>query len=346
MKKIEVQTDNHISNILVGERIANLKNYLPSHNKVVIVTDANIMALYGNYLSNYPIIEIGLGESNKTIQTLDDIFSRLVELEADRSTFIVGVGGGIVCDVTGIAASLFMRGLKFGFVSTTLLSQVDASTGGKNGVNFQGFKNMIGVFNQPEFVICDIDMLKTLPENEFRSGFAEIIKAGAIKDSALFEYMEQNTQKALEMDTDVLEHLVYQSVKIKAEVVKADEREKGERRKLNFGHTFAHSIEKLHGGLHGEAVSIGMVLASKLSVQLGLLNKKDAERIKNLCSSMKLPVETGPDTKDLFGPMKRDKKREGNSIHMVLLSKIGDAQVKQVALNDLEKLVYDLHSHF
>ncbi len=343
MRIIEVHTDTKISRILTGERLKNLVNYLPE-TKVVIITDTNLSRYYkSQFPKNCEVIEIGLGEKHKTIDTLHFIFQKFVEFEVDRSSFIVGIGGGIVCDVTGFAASVFMRGLKFGFVSTTLLSQVDASVGGKNGVNFQGYKNMIGVFNQPEFVICDEELFSTLDEREFRAGFAEIVKAGAIKNAELFNYLENHTNHALKYDAEVLNKLVFESVQIKAAVVEADEKEKGERRKLNFGHTFAHAIEKQSGMLHGEAVSIGMVLASELSVKSGMLSPDEKDRIIQLLERLHLPVSTDIDLQTLYKAMKQDKKREGDSIHLVLLEKIGHAVIKKITYTQLESLIHDLH---
>jgi 3-dehydroquinate synthase len=343
MKTIEIRTDSRISRILVGEKLQNLAKYLPD-TKTVIITDTNVSRLYKKYLPPCPLIEIGLGEKNKTIDTLNYIFGSFVEHEVDRSSFVLGIGGGIVCDVAGFAASIFMRGLKFGFVSTTLLSQVDASVGGKNGVNFEGYKNMIGTFSQPEFVICDSEMLKTLEKRQFVAGFAEIAKAGAIKDESLFAYLENNYEKALKMDSDVINKLVYDSVLIKSAVVEADEKEKGERRKLNFGHTFAHSFEKLTGMLHGEAVSAGMVLASKLSQKLGLIREADYKRIKTLLENLGLPTAVSFDMSDVFNIMRQDKKREGDTIHLVLLERIGNAIIKKVSLKQLEEMINDLRS--
>jgi 3-dehydroquinate synthase len=343
MKTIEIRTDSRISRILVGEKLQNLARYLPD-TKTVIITDTNVSRLYKKYFPHCQVIEIGLGEKSKTIDTLNYIFGRFVEYETDRSSFILGIGGGIVCDVAGFAASIFMRGLKFGFVSTTLLSQVDASVGGKNGVNFKGYKNMIGTFSQPEFVICDSEMLKTLEKRQFVAGFAEIVKAGAIKDENFFAYLENNYEKALNMDSDVINKLIYDSVLIKSAVVEADEKEKGERRKLNFGHTFAHSFEKLTGMLHGEAVSAGMVLASRLSQKLGLIREADYKRIRTLLENLGLPTDVSFNMSEIFNIMRQDKKREGNTIHLVLLKKIGNAITKKVSLKQLEEMINDLRS--
>lgn len=342
MQKLYIKTGTGESNIYLGETIENLKQYLPLDKKVVIITDEHILKFYSDQLKGYPIVQIGLGEKHKTLQTLEEIFDEFVRLEVDRSSFIVGIGGGIVCDVTGFAASSFMRGLPFGFVSTTLLSQVDASVGGKNGVNLKGYKNMIGVFAQPQFVICDVNMLKTLNEREFVSGFAEIIKAAAIRDKNLFEYLKNNSAKALNHDQEVLEKMIFESVRIKAQVVQNDEKEKGERRILNFGHTFAHSIEKNLGILHGEAVSIGMVLAAKASVKMGMLSKEEADEIEKLLKDYNLPTKLNLDKQSMYNALLKDKKREGDSINLVLLKELGDAQVQKVSVNYMEEIVNDL----
>jgi 3-dehydroquinate synthase len=336
MKTITIHTDSKNSKILIGERLSNLPNYIPP-GKTIIITDENINRIYGKDFPKVPVISIGLGETHKTMKTLDAIFDKLVEFEADRSTFIVAVGGGIVCDVTGFAASIYMRGLRYGFVSTTLLSQVDASVGGKNGVNFGGYKNMIGVFNQPEFVLVDTAMLNTMEDKEYRSGFAEIVKAACIKSETLFEYLETHYQEALDKDPEVLQKIIYDAVMIKAGVVEQDEKEKGERKLLNFGHTFAHSIEHNTGMLHGEAVSLGMILAADLSVELGLLHNKGFARLQQLLQNLGLPVEMNINYTELVAAMKKDKKRHGNDLNMIFLDKIGNAVIKTLSINQLEK---------
>lgn len=342
MRTIHIKTETGESSIYLGEKLENLATYLPQGKKVVILTDENILRHYSRQLQGYAVIQMGLGEKNKTMQTLEKIFEEFIRLEVDRSSFLVAIGGGIVCDVGGFAASSFMRGIKFGFVSTTLLSQVDASVGGKNGVNFQGYKNMIGVFAQPEFVICDVSMFKTLDSKEFISGFGEIIKAAAIRDNNLFGYLEANASKALGYDEEVLEKLIYESVRIKAQVVQNDEKEKGERRILNFGHTFAHSIEKNLGILHGEAVSIGMVLAAKASVKLGFLSGADADRLEKLLVAYKLPVKLNLDKTKVFDALLKDKKREGDFINLVLINGLGNAIIQKVSIKDMEDIVNDL----
>jgi 3-dehydroquinate synthase len=344
MKILEVKAESKPSKIVFGEKLKNLSAYIGGR-KVIILTDVNILKYYqSQFPSGVPVIQMGLGEKNKTLGTIDMIMGKLVEYEADRTSLLVGIGGGIVCDVAGFAASIYMRGIPFGFVSTTLLSQVDASVGGKNGVNYEGFKNMVGVFNQPEFVLCDSSMLSTLDKEEFRSGFAEIIKAGAIQNAELFSFCKDNAEAALANEEQVITQMVYEAVKIKARVVEADEKEKGERRLLNFGHTFAHALEKLTGMLHGKAVSIGMVLAAKVSNQLKMISRKEVDNIITLLEKYGLPTHSEIPVDQLFSVMKQDKKRVGDSIYLVLLESIGKAVSKKVSYSELQKIVDDLHS--
>jgi 3-dehydroquinate synthase len=341
MQKIEIQAKTGLSSIFLGESLDNLINYLPQ-SKVILITDTMVRSLYGKRFPNYPVIEIGVGESIKTLETLSFIYEELMKYEADRSTFIVGIGGGIVCDITGFAASTYMRGLSFGFVSTTLLSQVDASIGGKNGVNYKGFKNMIGVFAQPQFVLCDITMLQTLREREYNAGLAEIVKAALIKDKNFFLFIVGNYSRILQHDPEVVENMIFRSLKIKSDVVIADEKEKGERRKLNFGHTIGHAIEKLSGVIHGEAISLGIVAASMISFKKGLISQKEYDKIVRLLKNLQLPVEIKFDPKAIFEVLQKDKKRENETMHFVLLNGIGDAIVEKMPINELEGYINDL----
>ncbi len=338
MKKLLVRAASGSSQILVGESIDNLKQYMDERH-AVIITDRTVAGHYQKQFPKCPVILIDSGEQIKTLETVTTIFNQLVDLEADRSTLILGIGGGIVCDIAGFVASTYMRGTPFGFVSTTLLSQVDASVGGKNGVNFGGYKNMVGVFNQPAFVVCDMRLLKTLPFREIQCGFAEIIKHGAIADHRLLDFLENHRDAALDLESRIVEHLVYRSVEIKAGVVTRDEREKGERRKLNFGHTFGHAIEKLTGIPHGEAVGIGMVLAAALSVAKGLLSPADARRLERIIDSYGLPIRPPVDVQSMLAAMRKDKKREGERIHFVFLDALGSARVEEIEFEALHRLI-------
>jgi 3-dehydroquinate synthase len=213
--------------------------------------------------------------------------------------------------------------------------------GGKNGVNFQGYKNMVGVFSQPEFVMCDLNLLNTLPEKEILCGLAEIVKHAVIEGVDLFKYLEGHYQNALALDAGVIEKLVYDSVVIKSAIVNRDEKEKGERRKLNFGHTFGHAIEKTTGIPHGEAVSAGMVIASELSVKRGYLLAKIAERIKILLQKLKLPTSLQADRKTVLDALRKDKKRRGDHINFVLLEDIGKPFIDQISIKELESVIHD-----
>jgi 3-dehydroquinate synthase len=338
MKSIKIKSDTGDSVVMIGERLENLKAHLPVESPIII-TDTTVRDLWGAYFPQGPIITIGTGEKIKNFDTLDFIFDQLIALEVDRSSFIVGIGGGIVCDIAGFVASTYMRGLRFGFVSTTLLSQVDASVGGKNGVNFKGYKNIVGVFRQPDFVICDVNVLSTLPREELCCGFAEIIKHGAIADKNMFDYIEKHYSEALALDLSVIEKLVYDSVVIKSRIVNQDVREKGLRRQLNFGHTFGHAIEKTLRVRHGEAVSAGMVLASELSLKRGCLQDSHATRLYRLLEKYGLPVRLPYDENEVLAAIKMDKKRDGDHIKFVLLSEIGRAFVDDVPIQELVELV-------
>ena len=338
MKLVNIKNHPRDSVIMIGEKLDNLGKYIPVKTPVII-TDTNVRECWGKHFPQGDVITIGTGEKIKTFDTVRYVYERLLKLEADRSSFIVGIGGGIVCDIAGFVASTYMRGVRFGFVSSTLLSQVDASVGGKNGFNFGGYKNIVGIFNQPEFVICDLNLLKTVPQKEILSGFAEIIKHGAIADKNLFIYLEENRDRALALELPVIEKLVHDSVIIKSNIVNQDEKEKGERRKLNFGHTFGHAIEKITRVRHGEAVSAGMVLASELAVKKEALAQKDSKRIADLLDSYKLPVRLKFDGNEVLETVRMDKKREGDLIHFVLLSEIGNAYVEEIAIQELEALV-------
>jgi 3-dehydroquinate synthase len=342
MRTLDIKGVTSVSKILVGERLENLASYLPVQRPVVI-TDTMVGELYENKFPECDIIKIPIGEKIKNLDTVEHVYEKLLGLEADRSAFIVGIGGGIVCDIAGYVASTYMRGLRFGFVSSTLLAQVDASVGGKNGVNFHGYKNMIGTFNQPEFVICDMGLLRTLPKREVLCGLSEIAKHAFIGDAAMCDYLDRHFEKALRLDEEVTGRLVYDSVVIKSAIVNKDEREKGERKKLNFGHTFGHAIEKTTDAfLHGEAISVGMVVAAQLSVKKGMLLPADFRRIKGLLSSLDLPITLEADKKKMVDAIRKDKKRMGDDIDFVLLEGIGKAVLRKISVRELEEVVFDL----
>ena len=325
------------SEIFIGPLADILSGVLPE-GRVVVVSDSTIDRLYHSVLAQYDTVLIGLGESVKTMQTVEMIYRRFIELGVDRSTFVLAVGGGIVTDVAGFAASTYMRGVKFGFVSTTLLGQVDASVGGKNGVNFDGYKIMAGTFTQPQFVICDPALLRTLPEREFRAGLAEIVKAGLIADRELFGLFESHSLEEFRRDRALLGEAVMRAVKVKAHIVERDERESDERRKLNLGHTFAHAIEKCSRDfLHGEAVAIGTVMIARLSERLGTVTAEEAARVRSVFERMGLPVATGIEPPRLIAALKHDKKKEARSVAFVLMRGIGDCEIRPMTFDEIDR---------
>lgn len=325
------------SEIFIGPLADILSGVLPE-GRVVVVSDSTIDRLYHSVLAQYDTVLIGLGESVKTMQTVEMIYRRFIELGVDRSTFVLAVGGGIVTDVAGFAASTYMRGVKFGFVSTTLLGQVDASVGGKNGVNVDGYKNMAGTFTQPQFVICDPALLRTLPEREFRAGLAEIVKAGLIADRELFGLFESHSLEEFRRDRALLGEAVMRAVKVKAHIVERDERESDKRRKLNLGHTFAHAIEKCSRDfLHGEAVAIGTVMIARLSERLGTVTAEEAARVRSVFERMGLPVATGIELPRLIAALKHDKKKEARSVAFVLMRGIGDCEIRPMTFDEIDR---------
>lgn len=320
------------SDVYVGPAAEILPEVLPAA-RVVVVSDATIDRLYPGLLAPYEKVLIGRGESAKTLQTVEGIYRRFIELGVDRKSFILAVGGGIVTDVAGFAAATFMRGVGFGFVSTTLLGQIDASVGGKNGVNVDGYKNMAGTFTQPRFVICDPAMLRSLPDREFRTGLAEAVKAAIIADAALFARLEEARFEALRSDAALLAGVVSAAVGVKAAIVERDEREAGERRKLNLGHTLAHAIEKCSDRMnHGEAVAVGTALIADAAVRLGVLAPADRDRIRGVLARLGFDLTPPVPVARLLREVGKDKKSEDGVLHVVLPTGIGSCEVRPMTV--------------
>lgn len=265
------------------------------------------------------------GERHKTLASAERVIDALAGMRAGRDATVVALGGGVVGDIAGFAAATYMRGISFVQVPTTLLAQVDASIGGKTGVNHRDGKNLIGAFHQPRAVLIDTDVLDTLPDREFRAGLAEVIKHAVIADAEFFGWLEANVGALLDRDAAALAEAIGRSCEIKARVVAADEKEQGARALLNFGHTFGHAIEHALGygeWLHGEAVAAGMVMATALSG----LERRAAERLHRLLEAAGLPVSPPDDCRDrLRAAMDVDKKNRQGKLRFVLLRKIGDA---------------------
>jgi 3-dehydroquinate synthase len=334
LEKIIINTADQTSVVAIGEKWTNMTNYLPA-SKCVIITDFNILSLYGHQFPDLPVISVIPGEESKSLKTVEQITGQLLELGIDRSGFIIGIGGGVVCDLTGFVASVYMRGIEFGFISTSLLSQVDASVGGKNGVNSGQVKNVIGTFGQPGFVICDPEMLHTLHEEEFLSGLAEIIKMGAIMDPELLDYIESGKSGILKRDEKILNTIITRSVRLKASVVAEDERESGRRMILNFGHTYGHVLETVLSLKHGFAIASGMVLAAGISVDKGLLGISDYRRLCTLLNDFGLLGKHNMPADTLLKKIKGDKKKKGDDIGFVLIGPPGQATIQQIPVQKL-----------
>lgn len=326
------------SGIYVSGAAETLPGLLPA-GRVVVISDATVDRLHRGLLAPYERVLVGPGERNKNLRTVGRLYRRFMEMGVDRSTFVVGVGGGIVTDVAGFVASTYMRGVPFGFVPTTLLAQVDASVGGKNGVNVDGYKNMAGCFAQPRFVVCDPTLLRTLPDREFRAGLAEALKAGIIADGELFARIERTPFGLLRQDDDALSDIISAAIRVKTDIVRADERESGERRKLNLGHTLAHAIEKCSDRMnHGEAVAVGTALIASAAVKLGLLQRAECDRIVGALRALGFDLTPPADMKRLLAAVDKDKKRENDRLRIVLPVGIGDCEVRSMSTDEFAAL--------
>jgi 3-dehydroquinate synthase len=324
LEKILLKTPGSVSAIMIGARWEAVVKLLPPGG-VVIITDNNIQDIYGSRFPDFPVMVIKPGEESKQLKTIGLLTRELLRTGMDRSGFLLAIGGGVVCDITGFLASVYLRGIRCGYISTSLLSQVDASTGGKNGVNLGVVKNVIGTFLQPEFVICDTIMLHTLPADEYLSGLAELIKTGLIGDKTIIEILEKNYQGVMNRDMQLLADLVARSVKYKASVVSLDEKEGGPRRVLNFGHTFGHAIELHESVKHGFAVASGMQLSAGYSLAKGYLDRAQHDRIINLLNMYGLLVNYNIPAGTIRKLILNDKKKSGRNLHFVFLERIGKA---------------------
>lgn len=347
MKTIKVKTNSKNYDIKVGNDLLGSIpiSKLVSGKDVLLIIDNKIPELLINKFKKnlkkssakkISLIKIRAAEGNKNMSYIMKIYDYLIKNNYSRDCIVFGFGGGITCDITGFIASTFLRGVDFVLIPSTLLSQVDASIGGKTGVNHLGLKNMIGTFNQPSQVIIDTRFLKTLSKLEIQCGLMEIIKHGLISDKKFFDWLEKNLQQILALRPQVLEKAIKRSIEIKADVVSKDEKEEGLRAILNFGHTFGHALEtigknKLYN--HGEAVALGMLAATKLSEKSLNLNENNFERIYSLIEktgiSTRLKKKISP--KKLITLMQSDKKKKNSSLKFILLEEIGKARIKTIS---------------
>lgn len=312
---------------------------LVPRDKTVLITDEHVFAHHQALFGDWNTIVLKPGEEYKVQDTVNAIIGQLLEFEADRGWWLVGVGGGVVTDITGYAAGIYMRGLKFGFVPTSILAMVDASIGGKNGIDVGVYKNMVGLIRQPSFLLYDTALLDSLPESEWVNGFAEVIKHACIKDAPMFKILEEHTLKQVRKDKALLKKLIRRNALLKTKVVQGDEFEKGERKLLNFGHTLGHAVENIYDLPHGHAVSIGMTAACHLSEQL--TGFKQTARVVDVLEKYGLPTYATFEAEKAFGILKMDKKRATGSMNYILLDKIGAAVIRPIPLEELHSLLLE-----
>jgi len=342
MKSLKVNLDKKTSNsyeIRIGKGILDrIVLLIGRHHKAshfVIITDSNVNPLHGaKVLEAFgeaglqaSVIEIPAGEASKNISMLMDIAGRLLSMGADRKTVLIALGGGVVGDLTGFIASVYMRSVPYIQIPTTLIGQVDSAIGGKTAVDLPQGKNLLGTFYQPAAVFADLDFLETLPEKEFANGLAEMIKYGIIEDEKMFRLLEENMEVIKSRDSALLAKTVETCCRIKKSIVEIDEREQGLRRILNFGHTLGHALEAVsdYALSHGEGVALGMIAAAKLSVKLHYLSGEESERITALIGKAGLPIKIPQDfaAEAVIERLKMDKKKKDGVIHFVLVKKIG-----------------------
>lgn len=348
MEKIK----NKVCNIFIDESYRNFNKAL---NKISGTSDKNINEIYDNVLiiSDENVYKTQLhkfidllgakfvseyivpaGEGSKCIETFERILEHGLKAGLTRKSLVIAVGGGVVGDLSGYVAASYMRGIDFIQVPTTLLAQVDSSIGGKTGINLGTYKNVVGAFYQPQFTFINVSALRTLPDDQFRNGMSEVVKYGFIYDYEFIDYLLENSEDILDKRDSALKYIVTKCAEIKANVVEADEKEGGLRKILNFGHTFGHGVEKLCHIAHGEAVSIGMNMAFKLSLKKNLVDEEYYNKFLQICQKFNLPVEfEGADEKEVLNIMKSDKKNSFSKINMMLPVGHGKVQL----FNDVDE---------
>ncbi len=309
---------------------------LVSKELAIIITDEHVFDAHKKKLKGWNTIVLKPGEQFKVQQTVDGLIDQLLAMGADRNTVLVGFGGGVITDITGYVAGIFMRGIDFGFIPSSLLAMVDAAIGGKNGIDVGVYKNMVGIIKQPSFLIYDYKLLKTLPTLEWQNGFAEIIKHACIKDAPMFKELQSNSLSFYRKDKKALAKLVQKNALLKAAIVVKDEFENGDRKLLNFGHTLGHAIENIYELSHGQAVSIGMTYGSIISHQLKFF--KDTESVVALLNKYGLPTLVDFDANKAFKVLLKDKKKDNVSINYILLQKIGMGVIQPLLLVQLKEI--------
>ncbi|WP_207493606.1 3-dehydroquinate synthase [Aridibaculum aurantiacum] len=315
---------------------AELEKLVPKE-QTIILTDENVHGKHKKKFAQWKVIILPAGEAHKNQSTVDNVIEQMIALGADRKTTLVGVGGGVITDITGYVAGIFMRGISFGFVPTSILAMVDAAIGGKNGVDVGMYKNMVGLIRQPSFLLYDYSLLATLPTEEWINGFAEIIKHSCIKDRKMFVELQQQKIRTFQKDPAALAKLIRHNADIKIKVVQQDEFEQGERKLLNFGHTIGHAIENLYQIPHGHAISIGMGVACKVSSAVN--GFKETAEVLQLLKQYGLPPQFDFDKEATYKILQADKKKQGQQVNYILLQKIGKAIVHPIGFDELAAII-------
>ena len=349
-RRVDVKKNNeHCYDIVINQGFEHIKDELNTLGikgiKLCIVTDSNVGPIYadtlkevleqtGNAVYSYTI---PAGEENKNLTVVQDVYTYLIEQHFERRDMLIALGGGVVGDLTGFTAATYLRGIDFIQVPTSLLAQVDSSIGGKTGVDFAKYKNMVGAFHMPRLVYINIDTLSSLSPRLFNSGFGEIIKHGLIKDRSYFDYLDVNYEHIKALEPEYISEMIYRSCLIKAEVVNNDPTEKGERALLNFGHTLGHAVEKLMNFTlyHGECVALGMICASYISKERGLISEEDYRLIISMIKKYGFPTKVeGLDIHSILEVSKSDKKMENGTVKFILLESLGKAVIDRTVTFD------------
>ena len=347
MIELAINADGGAYPFRAGAGVLNsIADFAPADGRAVLISDAEVFKLHGEKALTAlgdkaaANIIVTAGEEHKNMTTLNEVLNQMIDANIGRDGWVVALGGGVVGDIAGFAAAVYLRGVPIVQAPTTLLAQVDAAIGGKTGVNHRAGKNLIGAFHQPAAVLCDTALLSTLPAREYRAGLAEVVKYGMLGDAAFFKFLEDNAAKITSREADITAHIVSECAKMKADIVADDPREtSGRRALLNLGHTFAHAIETCAGygeWLHGEAVAAGLVAAAKLSESLAGFNERDTSRARELLMRFGLPVggvKIGADK--LLAAMLLDKKRAGGEHRVVIMRAIGEAFVASANESDI-----------
>ncbi len=353
IEHLSVSLGERSYDIIIGEGVLEqVGSYMAQvlhHPRVIVVTDDNVAAHYQGPMKNaldfhaieHDWVTIPPGEGSKSFSTLESVCNQILEYRPDRKTMLVALGGGVVGDLTGFAASIILRGIDYVQIPTTLLSQVDSSVGGKTGINAKTGKNMVGSFHQPRRVLIDTRTLQTLSARDVRAGYAEVVKYGLIKDEDFFHWLEGHRNDVMALKSYALLHAIKTSCEAKAEIVARDEHETGLRMVLNLGHTFGHALEAETGFsdtlLHGEAVALGIVMACRLSTKLGMLEEDTGNRVERHLKQIKLPVSLKDithewDVDSICDHLASDKKVENGSLTFILLQAVG----RPVFVRDVE----------